>query len=419
MKCTFYRPECIDLKEWNTIINKLRADLDELDAGNLPEREVICYLADLLSQAEPLERRPEMYFFGFDKPEHMPSDARVDYFYWPTYVAAALIMKACLLYPGILEKISFPDGKSAERIYRAVLLGCTGRGFRGHGYDDIRGLIEAMELFVDHGAVELFVDHGTMDFQGYDEDICPEFTACLNEALSFLLTGLLNGKVAGAWSDDYTERAYEILVKARMLMPEQDESEQDESGQNESGQDTTSQGKSGREPEERLYLAYGSNLNIQQMMYRCPDARIVGTAELPGWRLMYKGSMSGNYLTIERAKGYSVPVAVWAVSRKDKENLDYYEGFPAFYYKKRIGVTLRETYSGKTALPRLLSISCMRNVSWGVRQTVMYVAAKKATKHLDSIRQSWMRHISIAAGVKMLIWRLPYSVFLVHRTPIN
>ncbi|MGX8715807.1 MAG: gamma-glutamylcyclotransferase, partial [Lachnospiraceae bacterium] len=173
-------------------------------------------------------------------------------------------------------------------------------------------------------------------------------------------------------SDDYTERAYEILVKARMLMPEQDESEQDESeqdeseqdeseqdeseqdeseqdesGQNESGQDTTSQGKSGREPEERLYLAYGSNLNIQQMMYRCPDARIVGTAELPGWRLMYKGSMSGNYLTIERAMGYSVPVAVWAVSRQDEENLDYYEGFPAFYYKKRIGVTLCETYSGK------------------------------------------------------------------------
>ena len=28
----------------------------------------------------------------------------------------------------------------------------------------------------------------------------------------------------------------------------------------------------------RYYLAYGSNLNVHQMMYRCPTARIIGTA---------------------------------------------------------------------------------------------------------------------------------------------
>lgn len=25
-----------------------------------------------------------------------------------------------------------------------------------------------------------------------------------------------------------------------------------------------------------LYLAYGSNLNLEQMRYRCPDAKVVG-----------------------------------------------------------------------------------------------------------------------------------------------
>ena len=88
----------------------------------------------------------------------------------------------------------------------------------------------------------------------------------------------------------------------------------------------------------RYYLAYGSNLNIAQMQHRCPDAHVVGTAELPGWRLMYKGSRSGNYLTIERAEGYTVPVAVWAVSERDERSLDRYEGFPTFYYKKTIKV---------------------------------------------------------------------------------
>ena len=32
--------------------------------------------------------------------------------------------------------------------------------------------------------------------------------------------------------------------------------------------------------EKRYYIAYGSNLNIGQMQWRCPDARIIGTAEM-------------------------------------------------------------------------------------------------------------------------------------------
>ena len=100
--------------------------------------------------------------------------------------------------------------------------------------------------------------------------------------------------------------------------------------------------------ETRYYLAYGSNLNLAQMQCRCPDAHVAGTVELPGWRLMYKGSGSGNYLTIERAEGYTVPVAVWAVSERDERSLDRYEGFPTFYYKKELPVTMREPESGKT-----------------------------------------------------------------------
>jgi len=65
----------------------------------------------------------------------------------------------------------------------------------------------------------------------------------------------------------------------------------------------------------RYYLAYGSNLNREQMGYRCPQARPVGVAELKDWRLLFRGSGTGNYLTIEPALGFSVPVAVWAVTQ--------------------------------------------------------------------------------------------------------
>lgn len=83
------------------------------------------------------------------------------------------------------------------------------------------------------------------------------------------------------------------------------------------------------------YIAYGSNLNVIQMKYRCPDATIVGTAELSGYRLLYKGSQSGSYLTIEEAEGKSVPVAIWRISALDERSLDIYEGFPHFYTKRK------------------------------------------------------------------------------------
>lgn len=84
----------------------------------------------------------------------------------------------------------------------------------------------------------------------------------------------------------------------------------------------------------KLYLAYGSNLSIDQMRFRCPGARIVGTAEIKNYRLLYKGSKSGSYATIEPAKGHKVPVLVWTITPEDEASLDRYEGFPTFYYKK-------------------------------------------------------------------------------------
>ena len=98
----------------------------------------------------------------------------------------------------------------------------------------------------------------------------------------------------------------------------------------------------------RYYIAYGSNLNVPQMRTRCQDAVILGTAELKGWELLFKGSKTGSYLTIEKNPAGKVPVAIWEVSDSDEESLDRYEGYPSFYYKKKIPVE----YTGiRTGLP--------------------------------------------------------------------
>lgn len=92
------------------------------------------------------------------------------------------------------------------------------------------------------------------------------------------------------------------------------------------------------------YIAYGSNMDEEQMKFRCPDSKIVGTGKIKNFRLMFKGSFSGNYATIEPEKNFEVPVLIWKISAADEKKLDRYEGFPNFYYKKEIEV---ETSDGK------------------------------------------------------------------------
>ena len=52
--------------------------------------------------------------------------------------------------------------------------------------------------------------------------------------------------------------------------------------------------------EKRYYIAYGSNLNVRQMRMRCPSARIIGTSVLKDYELLFKGSKTGSYLTVEK-----------------------------------------------------------------------------------------------------------------------
>lgn len=89
------------------------------------------------------------------------------------------------------------------------------------------------------------------------------------------------------------------------------------------------------------YIAYGSNLSEEQMAHRCPDARIVGMAALWDWRLIFKV-----HADIVPSKGRVVPVLIWEISEKDERNLDAYEGYPSYYTKRVLDVTMTD-FKGK------------------------------------------------------------------------
>lgn len=97
----------------------------------------------------------------------------------------------------------------------------------------------------------------------------------------------------------------------------------------------------------RYYIAYGSNLNIPQMRVRCPGARIIGTAVIEDYQLLFKGSKTGSYLTIEPMEGAEVPVVIWEVTETDEKALDRYEGYPNFYYKKEMTLDIKGIRTGK------------------------------------------------------------------------
>ena len=97
----------------------------------------------------------------------------------------------------------------------------------------------------------------------------------------------------------------------------------------------------------RYYIAYGSNLNIRQMRMRCPGARIIGTSVIKDYQLLFKGSKTGSYLTIEPMEGAEVPVVIWEVTETDEKALDRYEGYPNFYYKKEMNLDIKGIRTGK------------------------------------------------------------------------
>ena len=87
------------------------------------------------------------------------------------------------------------------------------------------------------------------------------------------------------------------------------------------------------------YIAYGSNMSEEQMAFRCPHAKLIGTGYLPNYQLEF-------YLhaTVEKRRviGPGVPVAVWEIDAEDEKYLDRYEGYPTYYGKRMATVNMAD-----------------------------------------------------------------------------
>ena len=148
----------------------------------------------------------------------------------------------------------------------------------------------------------------------------------------------------------------------------------------------------------KYYIAYGSNMDTNQMEYRCPESLLVGTGWINDYELLFKGSLTGFYATIEQNADSKVPCYIWSITEADEKSLDRYEGYPTFYYKKTLPVELIDggTIEGmayimheerELGIPYANYFNNMREVyaieNWDDK--ILWDALDKSTDHIKSV----------------------------------
>ena len=90
---------------------------------------------------------------------------------------------------------------------------------------------------------------------------------------------------------------------------------------------------------DKYYFAYGSNINLNQMERRCPNATVVEPVVLPDHELLFRGNSSGcGVATIRPKEGSQVHGLLWRITERCEQALDIYEGFPHLYKKAPVTV---------------------------------------------------------------------------------
>lgn len=86
-----------------------------------------------------------------------------------------------------------------------------------------------------------------------------------------------------------------------------------------------------------MYVAYGSNMNLEQMKCRCPNSHVVGNGIVSGWQLVFN-----IHADIIETNDFDdkLPVVVWEIADDDWSYLDMYEGYPTYYIKRIVPVEI-------------------------------------------------------------------------------
>lgn len=117
----------------------------------------------------------------------VPADARVDFCYIPTYLCTAILMKAYLTNPDsftIKERTALQKGLEM----------CCVKNMRGHGYEALKGQIDALNIFFKAGLRE---------FTDLYHEFCPEFSEMIDNIIAQFRNMEAHENFTGPWGESY------------------------------------------------------------------------------------------------------------------------------------------------------------------------------------------------------------------------
>ncbi|GIX47389.1 MAG: hypothetical protein KatS3mg131_1600 [Candidatus Tectimicrobiota bacterium] len=86
------------------------------------------------------------------------------------------------------------------------------------------------------------------------------------------------------------------------------------------------------------YFAYGSNMDVAQMRYRCPGARVIGIGVLPRHRFIINRR---GVASVVPAAACDVHGVLWHITPAHEAALDDYEGVAeGCYYKTTVDIVI-------------------------------------------------------------------------------
>ncbi|MCB2288482.1 hypothetical protein LGK97_01700 [Clostridium sp. CS001] len=147
-------------------IIKMEEVLDKLSIGTANLEKVKEFISSLIKEQD------EKGFFALIPSPEVPSDIRVLYWYEPTYIGAAIMMKFYMQHKNECSTI-----EGFDNALKMALVASTGRGLKGHGHDDIKGRLSALQIF-SKGEVMEFV-------RNYPE-MSPEFSRMIGDITTWL-----------------------------------------------------------------------------------------------------------------------------------------------------------------------------------------------------------------------------------------
>lgn len=221
----------------------------------------------------------------------IPSDARVDFCWMPTYICTAILMKA------FMTDSSLFTLKEKSALYDGLIISCS-RNLRGHGYEAFKGQIEALNIFIKAGLNE---------FMDLHPDFCPEFSEMINKIISDFDKRQSQDNFLGPWGESYEEEIKTINEYFSF----------------------------------RKVFVYGTLMNGESNHHYLQNSTCLGRATLKGYDMYdvgcYPAITPGDNLIIGE---------IYQVPKEDITSIDMLEGEGTLYVKKCETVTDAE---GKTS----------------------------------------------------------------------